>query len=181
MLTKPREIFSAVARSIIEPADPVAPNAKRANSSLAEACSVTLRMTFKRIALGLRIVILVENFEAIEDGANRIDDVVADPARNQRCEFEIGRRNALVHHVPFFEKPLRRRVAAAQARQRDASQWRPLAKLLYALIHAPDRGCQVPQPVGSPGLIFMEDVSLTRHGLCRGAECALATPHRVLP
>src|SRR6185503_8547673 len=66
---------------------------------------------------------------------------------------------------PLFEKPLRRRVAAAQARQRDASQCRQLAKMLYALIHAPDRNCQVPQPVGRRRPDFHRRLSLVRHGL----------------
>ncbi|MEI9900336.1 MAG: hypothetical protein WDN31_09670 [Hyphomicrobium sp.] len=42
---KPREICSAVPRSIMEPAEPAAPKAKRQNCRRAEACSVTLRMT----------------------------------------------------------------------------------------------------------------------------------------
>ena len=49
------------------------------------------------VSFGLRVIVLIEDFKTVVDGANRIDDVVADLARNQGGEFKVGRRHALVH------------------------------------------------------------------------------------
>ncbi len=52
------------------------------------------------IGLGLGVVILVEDLEAIVNGADGIDDVVANLARDESRQFEVGRIGALVHNMP---------------------------------------------------------------------------------
>ena len=52
----------------------------------------------ERVVLGLRVVVLVEDLRAVVDGADGTDHVVADLARDQRRELEIGRLGALCHH-----------------------------------------------------------------------------------
>ena len=49
------------------------------------------------VVLRLRVVVLVEDLEAVVDGADGADHVVADLAGDQCSEFEIGRLGALGH------------------------------------------------------------------------------------
>ena len=89
----------------------------------------------------MRVVVLVEDFEAIVDRPNGIDDIVADLARNQCCKFEICRVHALVHGKPQ-KIDLTTQVAAALAQWRHASLQGPLANSDTALIHAPQAFCK---------------------------------------
>jgi hypothetical protein len=52
------------------------------------------------VGLGLGVIVLVENLKAVVDGADGADHIVADLARDQRGEFEIGRLGALCHRRP---------------------------------------------------------------------------------
>ena len=54
------------------------------------------------VGLGLGIVVLVEDLQAIVDGADGIDHVVADLAGDQGGELEIGRLGALGHAIDLW-------------------------------------------------------------------------------
>ena len=56
----------------------------------------------QRVGLALGVLVLVENLEAVVDGADGIDHVVADLAGDQRGKLEIGRLRGVRSsaHVP---------------------------------------------------------------------------------
>ena len=53
------------------------------------------------VVLGLLVVVLVENFQAIVDGADGADHVMADFAGDKRGEFKVGGNGALAHRCPL--------------------------------------------------------------------------------
>ena len=99
MPMKPREICSAVLRSIIDPAEPGRAKREARELQAGRRLFGDVADDIQGVGLGLRVVILVEDFEAVIDGTDGIDDVVANLARNQSCKFEIGRMHALVHGI----------------------------------------------------------------------------------
>ena len=85
---KPRAIFSASPRSICAPAEPAAPNASRQNCKRAEAVAGALLDEVERECLGLLVLVLLEHLEAVDDRADRADQVVADARAQERREIE---------------------------------------------------------------------------------------------
>src|SRR4029079_7777957 len=84
----------------------------------------------KSVGLGLRIVVLVEDLETVVDGADRTDHVVADLARDQRSEFEIGRLGSLCHRRPSRSEWVLTQTPAEKSARR-TSQLKPVAPISY--------------------------------------------------
>ena len=79
------------------PAEPAAPKAKRGELQAGRGLLGDVADDVQGVGLRLRVVVLVEDLEAVVDGADRADHVVADLARDERGELEIGRLDALAH------------------------------------------------------------------------------------
>ena len=91
---KPRAMVSASPRSIWAPAEPAAPNAIRQNCSLAEAVPALLFDQVERKLLGRLVLFFFQHFQAVDDGADRADQIVADTRAQQGREIEgINRRS----------------------------------------------------------------------------------------
>ena len=83
----PRATLSASPVSIEAPAEPAAPNAIRQNCSRAEAV-VALFLMSSSAKCGLLVGVVLHHLDAVDDRADRADQVVADPRAQQRREIE---------------------------------------------------------------------------------------------
>ena len=84
----PRETFSASPVSICAPAEPASPNASRQNCSRADALRVSFLDQIEREGARLLVIVLFENLKAVDDGADRTDQVMADARAQQRRQIE---------------------------------------------------------------------------------------------
>ena len=72
------------------------------------------------VVLRLRVLFLVEDFQAVVDGADGTDHVVTDLAGNQSRKLEIGWLDALCHRIALAWRSVRRRRRLKEARTSDA-------------------------------------------------------------
>jgi hypothetical protein len=76
----------------VAPAEPAKPKARRQNCRRAGRHARALAHEIERDLAHLAVLVLVEHLEAVDDGADRADQVVADAAGDERREVEGGGR-----------------------------------------------------------------------------------------
>jgi hypothetical protein len=99
-------MFWASPRSICAPAEPAAPNARRAELQAGRGGFGALANQLEREFTVFRLGIVVEDFKPVHDRADRTNEIVADPRAQQGRKFErvgggSGRRGA--RHEMFLD------------------------------------------------------------------------------
>src|SRR5690606_21263446 len=84
------------------------------------------------------VIILVQDLQPVVDSSYRTDDVMADLARNESSELEIGRMRGLSHQGLLN----RRLFYSPCAGRRSRGQTGALQIGFRVLIHAPPHRCQ---------------------------------------
>src|SRR5262249_55955886 len=91
----------------------------------------------ERIGLGLRVIVLVQDFEAIIDRADGADHVVANLAGNKGRKLQIGWRGVQCHECPQSRTSIesgRRFNLSNSSLARNTTRGGPIS--LHVLIHA---------------------------------------------